>query len=234
MPRHILLLEDEPAIADTLLYALRGEGFSVTHVRLASDALAAFHQQAPDLAMLDIGVPDGNGFDVCRAMRKTSDLPIVFLTARSEEIDRILGLELGADDYIVKPFSPREVCARVRAILRRSMASHAPAPTHTWQPPATDSALRLDEETQRIKCQGEWLALTRYEYLLLSTLLKRPQRIFSRGEIMAHVWCNAPETSERTVDAHIKLLRAKLRERGVSADLIQTHRNMGYSIQLQS
>jgi two-component system, OmpR family, catabolic regulation response regulator CreB len=234
MPHHILLLEDEPAIADTLLYALRGEGFEVTHVRLVSDALAAFRSEAPDLAILDVGVPDGNGFDVCRAIRKTSELPIVFLTARSEEIDRILGLELGADDYVVKPFSPREVCARVRAILRRSGAGSAPAPSSGTpeDSAATSSPLRLDEEAQRIACQGDWLTLTRYEYLLLSTLLKRPQRIFSRSELMDLVWADAPDTSERTVDAHIKLLRAKLRDRGVSAELIQTHRNMGYSVQL--
>jgi two-component system, OmpR family, catabolic regulation response regulator CreB len=232
MPHHILLLEDEPAIADTLLYALRGEGFEVTHVRLVSGALAAFRSQAPDLAILDVGVPDGNGFDVCRVIRKTSELPIIFLTARSEEIDRILGLELGADDYVVKPFSPREVCARVRAILRRSGAGSVPAQAGTLLESAAASPLRLDEEAQRIACLGEWLALTRYEYLLLSTLLKRPQRIFSRSELMDLVWADAPDTSERTVDAHIKLLRAKLRERGASADLIQTHRNMGYSLQM--
>ncbi|UCU92554.1 two-component system response regulator CreB [Hydrogenophaga taeniospiralis] len=221
----ILLLEDELAIADTLLYALRSEGFEVTHVRLARDALAAFAKLPPDLAILDVGVPDGNGFDVCRAIRKTSELPIVFLTARNEEIDRILGLELGADDYVSKPFSPREVCARVRAILRRSAARPAS--------PATEAApLQLDETAQRIRCSGQLLALTRYEYLLLATLLKRPQRIFSRAELMDLVWGDAPDTADRTVDAHVKLLRAKLREAGVSAELIQTHRNMGYSLHI--
>ncbi|MDR7151946.1 two-component system catabolic regulation response regulator CreB [Hydrogenophaga palleronii] len=227
MRKRILLLEDEQAIADTLLYVLRSEGFEVRHARLVSEALQALHSEPPDLAILDVGVPDGNGFDVCRAIRKTSDLPIVFLTARNEEIDRILGLELGADDYVSKPFSPREVCARVRAILRRSApgrdAGAAAAPA---------AALQLDEAAQRIRCGGDWLSLTRYEYLLLATLLKRPQRIFSRAELMDLVWAEALDTSERTVDAHIKLLRAKLRERGVSADLIQTHRHMGYSLQL--
>ena len=235
MPHHILLLEDEPAIADTLLYALRGEGFEVTHVRLVSDALRAFGDRAPDLAILDVGVPDGNGFDVCRAIRKTSDLPIVFLTARGEEIDRVLGLELGGDDYVTKPFSPREVCARVRAILRRSAnGAGLPRARESAPPsglPGSAAVLALDEEAQRVACLGEWLALTRYEFLLLATLLKRPERIFSRSELMDLVWADAPETAERTVDAHIKLLRAKLRERGVSPDLIQTHRNMGYSVQ---
>lgn len=230
MRKRILLLEDEQAIADTLLYALQSEGFEVRHVRLAREALAAFEQTPPDLAILDVGVPDGNGFDVCRAIRKTSELPIVFLTARHEEIDRVLGLELGADDYVVKPFSPREVCARVRAILRRSAAaapSAAPAPEAT-----ATGVLTLDEKAQRISCAGELLALTRYEFLLLSTLLKRPQRIFSRSELMELVWGGAPHTSDRTVDAHVKLLRAKLREHGLQAEVIQTHRHMGYSLRL--
>lgn len=237
MTHRILLLEDEQAIADTLLFALRREGFEVQHWQLAREALAAFVAQPPDLAILDVGVPDGNGFDVCRAIRKTSELPIVFLTARSEEIDRILGLELGADDYVSKPFSPREVCARVKAILRRS-AGHATATaTATAITPATatDSAvpvLQLDEAVQRIRCGDRWLALTRYEYRLLATLLKRPQRIFSRGELMDLVWHDAPDTADRTVDAHIKLLRAKLREAGTRAELIQTHRHMGYSLHL--
>ncbi|MCB4364788.1 two-component system response regulator CreB [Hydrogenophaga taeniospiralis] len=233
MRKRILLLEDEQAIADTLLYVLRGDGFEVRHARLVSEALQALHSEPPDLAILDVGVPDGNGFDVCRAIRKTSELPIVFLTARSEEIDRILGLELGADDYVSKPFSPREVCARVRAILRRSAPGRdAAAASSNGGASVPAAALQLDEAAQRIRCGDDWLSLTRYEYLLLATLLKRPQRIFSRAELMDLVWAEALDTSERTVDAHIKLLRAKLRERGVSADLIQTHRNMGYSLSL--
>ena len=227
--KRILLLEDEQAIADTLLYALRSEGFEVRHVRLAQEALAAFQAYPPDLAILDVGVPDGNGFDVCRAMRRRSELPIVFLTARNEEIDRIVGLELGADDYVAKPFSPREVCARVRAILRRSARSPGPSAATS----ATDASLslQLDDVSQRILCGGVHLALTRYEYSLLATLLRRPGRIFSRTELMDLVWAGSPDTSDRTVDAHVKLLRAKLRERGLSPELIQTHLNMGYSFQ---
>jgi two-component system, OmpR family, catabolic regulation response regulator CreB len=228
-PPYILLLEDEQAIADTLLYALRSEGFEVGHVRLASEALAAFVARPPALAILDVGVPDGNGFDVCRAIRKTSELPIVFLTARGEEIDRVLGLELGADDYVTKPFSPREVCARVKAILRRS-AGHG-SPNNAAPSAEAGAVLQLDEAAQRIRCGGQPLALTRYEYGLLATLLKRPQRIFSRAELMELVWGDAPDSSERTVDAHIKLLRAKLRACGLDAELIQTHRNMGYALQ---
>lgn len=226
--KRILLLEDEQAIADTLLYALQSEAFEVVHVRLAADALEAFRSRSPDLAILDVGVPDGSGFDVCRAIRKTSEMPIVFLTARHEEIDRVLGLELGADDYVVKPFSPREVCARVRAILRRSAAAVVAPSTPALQGPL----LQLDETAQRITCGGEFLPLTRYEFQLLATLLRRPERIFSRVELMDLVWGGALDTSDRTVDAHVKLLRAKLRARGGQAELIQTHRNMGYSIRV--
>ncbi|MCY1545560.1 Transcriptional regulatory protein CreB [compost metagenome] len=130
-----------------------------------------------------------------------------------------------------KPFSPREVCARVRAILRRS-AGRPAAPAQAAAATAVGLPLQLDEASQRIRCDGQPLALTRYEYLLLATLIRRPQRIFSRRELMDLVWGDAPDSSERTVDAHVKLVRAKLRERGVAAELIQTHRNMGYSIQI--
>jgi len=232
MPKRLLLLEDEQAIADTLVYALQREGFEVRHVRLAGEALQALAEAPPALAILDIGVPDGSGFDVCRAIRKTSELPVVFLSARSEEFDRVLGLELGADDYVVKPFSPREVVARVRAILRRSAGSPAPATASPVPAEGGHALLRLDEAAQRIVCAGEPLALTRYEYLLLATLLRRPQRIFSRAELMERVWADAPHTADRTVDAHVKLLRAKLRERGLQAEVIQTHRHMGYSLVL--
>ena len=222
MAHRILLLEDEQAIADTLLYTLTSEGFEVQHVRLVCDALSAFAAQAPDLAILDVGVPDGNGFDVCRAIRKTSELPIVFLTARSEEIDRILGLELGADDYVAKPFSPREVCARVRVILRRS------------QPiiPQPSQLLALDEERARICFHGQPLTLTRYEYLLLKTLMQAPGRVYSRQQLMDLVWSGAEESLDRTVDTHIKTIRAKLRERDPDANLILTHRGLGYSLEL--
>jgi two-component system catabolic regulation response regulator CreB len=234
MPARLLLLEDEQAIADSLLYVLRSEGFEVVHHRLARDALAEVERHVPDLALLDVGLPDGNGFDVCRALRRTHGLPIVFLTARDEEIDRVLGLELGADDYVGKPFSPREVCARVKAVLRRTatgdrvaadsdVAAGGPAPAHRL--------LRPDEANQRIHGPQGPLPLTRLEYRLLAVLLRQPQRIFSRAELMSRVWVDAPDTSDRTVDAHVKLVRSKLREAGLPADLIQTHRHMGYSLQ---
>jgi two-component system catabolic regulation response regulator CreB len=234
MPARLLLLEDEQAIADPLLYALRSEGFEVVHHRLARDALAEVERQPPDLALLDVGLPDGNGFEVCRTLRRAHTLPIVFLTARDEEIDRVLGLELGADDYVGKPFSPREVCARVKAILRRTGANGARGDDTAPPAPATPAGhrlLRLDEATQRIHGPAGPLPLTRLEYRLLAVLLRRPERIFSRSELMALVWDDAPDTADRTVDAHVKLVRARLREAGLPSDLIQTHRHMGYSLQ---
>ena len=230
MPQ-ILIVEDEAAIADTLVYALQAEGFVTHWSSLGGEALTLLENGAFDQAILDVGLPDISGFEVCKRLRLFSELPVIFLTARSEEIDRVLGLELGADDYVSKPFSPREVCARVKAILRRTangkVAEQGAAPAT-----AGAAALRLDETAQRIACGGGYLALTRYEYLLLATLLRRPGRIFSRTELMDLVWADAPDTLDRTVDAHIKLLRAKLRERGLSPELIQTHRNMGYAISL--
>ena len=234
MPIRVVIAEDEAIIRLDLKETLEEEGYEVVgETGRGDDAIELIRGLQPDLAILDIGVPDGNGFDVCRAIRRTSDLPIVFLTARSEEIDRVLGLELGADDYVSKPFSPREVCARVKAILRRTANGRAAEQGATLSASGV-AALRLDETAQRISCGGNYLALTRYEYLLLATLLRRPGRIFSRAELMDLVWADAPDTLDRTVDAHIKLLRAKLRERGVSPELIQTHRHMGYSLTLSA
>lgn len=220
MPARILLLEDEPSIADNLIYALRSEAFEVTHVGLARDALSAFARDGADLVVLDIGVPDGNGLDVYRSLRQQSDVPVVFLTARSSELDRVLGLELGADDYVTKPFSPREVCARIKSILRRTGQTQAVVAAGLW---------RLDEVAQQVSYQGHSLNLTRYEYQLMATLMRRPGRIFGRAELMDLVWQDALDTSERTVDAHIKLLRAKLRVAAADPHVLQTHRHMGYS-----
>lgn len=220
---NILIVEDEPAIADTLAYALRTEGYVPTCCGLGRSALALAAGGDYALVILDVGLPDLSGFDVCRTLRRHSDVPVVFLTARSDEVDRIVGLELGADDYVAKPFSPREVVSRVRAILRRV---HAPPPA----PPAPAGAFAVDEDGQRIAYHGVWLNLTRYETLLLALLLERPGRILSRGQIMERVWQDSGESLERTVDTHIKTLRGKLRAVRADADPIVTHRGLGYSI----
>lgn len=218
----ILIVDDEPAIADTLAYALRTEGFDTTCLGLGRDALAALRGDGYALAILDVGLPDMSGFDVCRELRRHSDIPVIFLTARSDELDRIVGLELGADDYVPKPFSPREVASRVRAILRRARPA-APAPEATPR-------FVHDPEGARVAYHGVWLALTRYEYRLLATLLERPGRVLSRARLMEIVWCDAEDSLERTVDAHVKTLRAKLRAVREDDDPIETHRGLGYSL----
>lgn len=220
--RLIWLVEDEASIVDTLIYALQTDGFEVEWFPLGQPLLARLEQTRPDFLILDVGLPDISGFELCKRVRALTDIPLMFLTARSEEIDRLIGLEIGADDYVAKPFSPREVCARVRVILRRSQ----PAPSQPIQP------LVLDEERARICFLGQPLTLTRYEYLLLKTLMLAPGRVYSRQQLMDLVWQDAEESLDRTVDTHIKTLRAKLRERDPDANLILTHRGLGYSLEL--
>jgi two-component system catabolic regulation response regulator CreB len=239
-PLRVLVIEDEPAIADTLVYALRTEGFSPEWCATGRDGLAAFAGGTFAVVILDVGLPDMSGFDLCRELRTRTPVPVLFLTARSSEIDRVVGLELGGDDYVTKPFSPREVTARVRAILRR---------THT--PPAVAVAagpnpicnllsdkkagcvyLEIDAEGKIATCRGVQLELTRYEFRLLAVLHSRPGRVWSRDELMTRVWEDPGASLDRTVDAHIKTLRGKLRTAAPQEDPIQTHRGEGYSLRL--
>lgn len=230
MPKTILIVEDEPAIADSLAYALRTDGFSPVHVTLAAEALQVLQEGTGDvaLAILDIGLPDMSGFELCRQIRQFSEVPVIFLTARNEEVDRIVGLEIGADDYVTKPFSPREVVARVRVVLRRLM----PKGGHENHQPTRGAAPAFEVRAAeaRILFRGRSLDLTRYEYLLLKTLAEHPHHVFSRAQLMDRVWTDAPDTLDRTVDAHIKSLRAKLRAVDDSCDPIRTHRGLGYSM----
>jgi two-component system catabolic regulation response regulator CreB len=200
-------------------------GMQATHKSLGGDALIELNHHAYDFVLLDVGLPDMSGFDVCKKIRETSQIPLLFLTARNHEIDRIIGLEIGADDYVTKPFSPREVVTRVKTILRRTenradLAKPAKNSTH----------FVVDALANRIQYHDHFLELTRYEFLLLKTLIHQPQRVFSRDQLMDIVWVNAENTLERTVDAHIKTLRAKLREVNAESDVIVTHRGMGYSL----
>lgn len=219
----VLVVEDEQAIADTIVYALRTEGFEPVWKTTGREALAALSRQAVALVVLDVGLPDMSGFDVCREMQKLGAPPVIFLTARSGEVDRIVGLELGADDYLAKPFSPRELTARVRAILRRASGqAGASAPANgVWA---------HDEARCRISYRGRALDLTRNEYRLLAALLASPGRVFSRDQLMTAAWEDPAAATDRTVDAHVKLLRAKLRAAAPAADPIVTHRGLGYSL----
>ncbi len=226
MPR-VLLVEDEPAIADILVYVLATDCFEVTHVLTGEQALTVADSTTFDLAILDIGLPDMTGLDVCRRLREKSVIPILFLTARDSEVDRILGLELGGDDYVTKPFSPREIVARVRAILRRSQSP--PAVIQTSQIATYDKILYHDTAAMRVHCHGEKLDLTAHEYKLLRVLLDKPGRVFTRDQLLDHAWQDPGAVTDRTIDAHIKAIRAKLRSvREGAEDLIQTRRGLGY------
>lgn len=220
----ILLIEDESTIADMVLYALRSEGFDAQWKRFGRTAVA-WLQENPQTALvvLDIGLPDGNGFEFCKEIRRFSEVPIIFLTARNDEVDRIVGLEIGADDYMGKPFSPRELTARIKVILKRSRVSPESAV-------AMPSTFEIDQHRYRIRYYDSWLDLTRYEFQILKTLLQQPGRVFSREQIMDQAWQQPEESLERVVDTHIKKLRVKLRQVRADEDPIQTHRGLGYSI----
>jgi len=223
----ILIIEDEPAIADTLVYALETERFRVRHALTGRDGMAMLAENPPDCVILDIGLPDGSGFDFCREIRFASSVPILFLTARDSEIDRVLGLEIGGDDYVTKPFSPREVVARVRAILRRA-GNHDDAP-ESAAPAGAGAALHHDAAAMRISCNGTPLDLTAHEYKLLLVLLCSPGRVFTRDQLLEQAWEDPGAVTDRTVDAHIKSIRAKLRAIDpVAADFIRTRRGLGY------
>lgn len=227
----VLLVEDEPAIADALVYALETDRFVVAHALTGGDALETFAQQAFDFVILDVGLPDMTGFDVCRKLRESSQVPVLFLTARAGEIDRILGLEIGGDDYVTKPFSPREITARVRAILRRSATM---VETSTTATNLSSRPLQHDSIAMRIHCHGVCLDLTAHEYKLLLVLLENQGRVFTRDQLLEKAWYDPGAVTDRTVDAHIKTVRAKMRHAAPGAeDLIQTRRGLGYVLVME-
>ena len=233
MKPRILIVEDEPGIADTLQYALRTEGFEPTWCATGEEALARIAEAAPALVILDVGLPDASGFEIFKRIRAASEVPVVFLTARSDEIDRVVGLELGADDYIAKPFSPRELVARVRGVLRRSAKSASAAATAppAGAPPAPEPLpIVVDEGKMQIRYHGRLLELSRYEFGLLKTLASRPGYVFSRDALLERVWGNDTESMDRTVDAHVKTVRAKLKAIAPNEEPIRTHRGSGYSL----
>jgi two-component system, OmpR family, catabolic regulation response regulator CreB len=229
----ILIVEDEPAIADTLVYALKTEGFLPEWCTTGRDGLAALAARPFALVVLDVGLPDGSGFDVCKQIRTRSAVPVLFLTARNTELDRVLGLELGGDDYLAKPFSPRELTARVKAILRRTNGGGVGGvnPPLEEKPRVQKTGeFEVDEERCAIRFRGGPLELTRYEYRLLKALVEKPGRVFSREQLMSAAWEDPGASLDRTVDAHIKTLRAKLHAIAPDAEPIQTHRGLGYSL----
>lgn len=225
MSRKILIVEDEPSIADNLKYALGAEGFEPSWVVTAQEALALLENGQYALILLDVGLPDMDGFELARRIRKSFDTPILFLTARSSEIDRVVGLEIGADDYVVKPFSVRELSARIKAILRRMSKNEVVS-----SPTKCHADFSLDQDKYLIRYRGVALELSRYEYRLLSVLICRPGRVFTREQLMQKAWQEPEMSLERTVDTHVKTLRHKLKSAGAPDDLICTHRGIGYSL----
>lgn len=234
----ILIAEDESGIADTLQYVLRTDGFVPVWCPTAAQAIAQFTAEPPALAILDVGLPDMNGFELFKRLQALpggAQVPMLFLTARSDEIDRVVGLELGADDYIAKPFSPRELVARVRTILRRSgrgaqgtPAAAPPAPALAPAEPAMPFA--LDLERMQIRYYGRLLELSRYEYGVLRLLVQRPGRVYTRDDLLRLVWDEASDSFDRTVDAHVKTLRAKLKAIAPEVEPIRTLRGTGYAL----
>ena len=242
---HILIIEDEAAIADTLGFVLERQAMQVHWFALAREGLAYLNQQPVDLVILDVGLPDANGLDVLKHIRETSAVPVIMLTARGEELDRVLGLELGADDYVVKPFSPREVAARVKAVLKRQGAGGAGGSPRAPGPQAVPAAVltalapdlwQHDQAAFRIAYRGRYLSLTPSEYRILATLLQRPGQVYSRAQLLDAMGDAALDNYERTVDTHIKSLRAKLKAvalaqgLGTEDDPILTQRGFGYSV----
>lgn len=225
MKQTILIVEDEPAIADNIKFALETEGYAVIWQSVGGEVLQTLTDRSVDLIVLDIGLPDVNGLELCKQIREHHSVPVIFLTARSDEIDRVVGLEIGADDYMVKPFSPRELSARVRAVLRRTDRSEN-------EPPGSldPSLFRIVEEKRQIIYCDQRLELSRYEYDILVLFIQRPGRIYSRENLMELVWDEPEMSTDRTVDAHIKNIRKKLKAVRVDIDPIITHRSVGYSL----
>jgi two-component system catabolic regulation response regulator CreB len=232
--KRIVVIEDEPAIAENIVYALTTEGFEPVWCPTCRAGLAALTDGGAELVVLDVMLPDGNGFDLCREIRRTSRVPVIFLTARAGEIDRVVGLELGGDDYVVKPFSPRELTARIKAVLRRSRRE--PAAAGTSSAAASSGAgpgnmpFEVDETRFVISFRGRPLDLSRYEFRLLRILVSRPGWVFTRARLMEMAWEDPGTILERTVDAHIKSVRAKLKAVDPEAEPIRTHRGTGYSL----
>lgn len=221
----ILLVEDEIAIAETVVYALQADGHTVRHCLDGQQARAAVVDTAFDVAILDVGLPDISGFALCGELRRRAPLPVIFLTAQAAESERVLGFDLGADDYIAKPFSLRELVARVRVVLRR-------APDTVSGEATRSGAFAHDAEGRRIRYHGHALDLTRYEYGLLAALLARPGAVLSRMQLMERVWGDALDSGDRTVDTHVKTVRGKLRAVAPGSDPLRTHRGIGYSLDL--
>ncbi len=232
MKKRIIVIEDEPSILDNILYCLENDGFDVCGCPTGGEGEEEFRKNGADLIVMDVGLPDTSGFELCPRIRQGSDVPVIFLTARAEEVDRVVGLEIGADDYMVKPFSQRELSARVRAVLRRYRPASDPSADEAKPDSSGDHRIpfQVDDERIQVTYFGDVLSLSSTEFRLLRILCRHPGRVYSRPQLMNIAWDEPDASMERTVDAHIKSLRGKMREVREEIDPIETHRGTGYAL----
>ncbi|MFY0619112.1 response regulator transcription factor [Shimia sp.] len=218
MSDHILIVDDDSNIREVIGFALEKSGFSVSVAEDGVRALSAVQSRTPKLIVLDIGLPEMDGLEVCREIRKTSDVPIVFLTARDEEIDRIIGLEIGGDDYVTKPFSPRELVARIKAILKRTrfVANHQTSKL-------SHGDLVIDTDRHQCLLAGQEVPFTASEFDLLKTLVAKPENIMARNTLINAVYGTNVHVSDRTIDSHIRNIRAKLSQAGCGENIVTVH-----------
>jgi two-component system OmpR family response regulator len=224
MSSRILIVDDEPHIRDVITFALERAGMTVTSARDGAEALIAWRRHEPELIVLDIGMPERDGLDVCRTIRKTSDVPILFLSARGEEVDRVVGLEIGGDDYVSKPFSPRELVARVKAILKRTAGNAGNRPDVLVR-----GLLRLDRTAHSATWNAAAVTLTALEFSVLSALMSRPDMVFSREQLIVASHGRDMHVSDRTVDSHVRNIRAKFIAVGGS-NVIATVHGVGFRL----
>jgi two-component system, OmpR family, response regulator len=226
MGKRILVVDDDPHIREVVQFALEKAGLEVMEAGDGQEALRLFQKAKPDLVILDITMPEMDGLEVCRRIRKVSDASILFLSSRSDEVDRVVGLEIGGDDYVVKPFSPRELAARVQAILKRTQ----PKPATAAEPKELrHGSLRLDVEGHVAFWKGKPVPLTAIEFAILKTLLRHPERVHSRDQVMDGAYDANVTVSDRTVDSHIRRIRGKYAAAGCKS-IIETVHGVGYKL----
>ncbi len=218
MSTPILVVDDDPHILEVIGFALQNAGFTPLFAADGISALARIKAAPPKLLVLDIGLPEMDGLALCREVRKFSDLPILFLSARDEEIDRVIGLEIGGDDYVTKPFSPRELVARVKSILKRTSPQPVAGPA-----PFQRGALLLDPARHLCLFSGQNVPLTASEFALLAALLNKPENVLARAQLMQAIYGQNIHVSERTIDSHIRNIRAKLADAGCKDGVITVH-----------
>jgi DNA-binding response OmpR family regulator len=221
----VLFVEDERSILEPFSRALAREGFDPVPARTVAEALAAARERPPDVVLLDVMLPDGDGRDVLRELRRTSDVPVIMLTARGTETDRVVGLELGADDYVVKPFSGAEVIARLRAVLRRTRAT---PPAEAAPAAETVGPLTVEPAARRVQLEGSELQLSRKEFDLLADLISHAGEVVKREDLMSRVWDENWFGSTKTLDVHVRWLRQKLGDDPASPRFIHTVRGVGF------